>query len=301
MIETKRILNILTFDLEDWFHILDLPDWQPTVSDWAALPSRVEFGVKQILKLLSDNHVHSTFFVLGWIAERYPQLVKQIDSCGHEIACHGYKHDLIYDLSPKQFREDIHRAKVLIEDIIGKSIMGYRGPGFSITENNLWAFDVIAEEGFCYDATVYPGNHGHGGLPNMPFIPFIIKTVKGYSIVEFPVTVLKLRRYCVAFSGGGYFRIFPYILIKRFITSYNKKGSPVMVYIHPRDIDPHTPRLAMPLKRRFKCYVNISGSYEKMEMLLKNHSFTSIKEWLSSNDNSMSSVSISQLKSVLIN
>lgn len=277
------VFNFLTFDLEDWFHILDLRDSNIAPSDWNTLPSRLEQNAGRILGFLSEHKVLATFFVLGSIGERYSAVVKEIDSAGHEIACHGYGHDLIYDLSPERFREDIRRARKVLEDLIGKAVEGYRGPGFSITPDNLWAFDVVAEEGFRYDATVYPGIHSHGGVPFLPSRPFTLITLGGYRINEFPATVLGLRGYRISFSGGGYFRLFPFFIITRLIDLYNRRGAPVMTYFHPRDFDPQTPRLSMPWKRRFKCYVNVSRSYEKLGAMLDRHTFGSVIDWSDKN------------------
>jgi len=275
----QNVCNFLTIDLEDWFHILDLSGPNLMAQNRDKVPSNLEPNTEKILGLLSEHRVRATFFILGCVAEKYPALIRKIDSFGHEIACHGYGHDLIYDLTAQQFREDLHRAKNVLEGITGKSVNGYRGPGFSITPKNLWAFDIIAEEGFCYDTTVYPGIHSHGGIPFLPSAPFTLVTLDGHSIDEFPASVLNVGRYRIAFSGGGYFRLFPFFAMTRLISSFNNEGMPVMTYLHPRDLDPQTPRLSMPLKRRFKCYVNVSRSFEKLRRLLANHRFESVKDW----------------------
>lgn len=276
---TQSVFNFLTVDLEDWFHILDLHANNLTAQNWDNLPSNLEQNTDRILGLLSEHKVLATFFILGFIADKYPALIRKIDSFGHEIACHGQNHDLIYDLTPQQFSDDIQRAKMGLEEMIGKPVKGYRGPGFSITRNNLWAFDVIAGAGFSYDATVYPGTHGHGGIDFLPSVPFTLITFDGHRIDEFPASVLRLGRYRVAFSGGGYFRLLPFFAMTRLVASYNSGGTPVMTYLHPRDLDPQTPRLSMPLKRRFKCYVNVSRSYEKLRRMLAHHSFGSVRDW----------------------
>jgi polysaccharide deacetylase family protein (PEP-CTERM system associated) len=287
-------LNLLSFDLEDWFHILDING--PKESDWAALPSNIESNSENILELLSKNKVFATFFVLGWVARRYSAIVKKIDACGHEIACHGFSHDLICDLTPKQFRDDLRKAKHVLEDIVGKPVNGYRGPGFSITRQNLWAFDVIAEEGFTYDATVYPGSHAHGGISGLPTTPFRLATLEGHELEEFPVTVFSVGKHRVAFSGGGYFRLFPFAIITRLMDALNSRGIPVMVYLHPRDLDPLTPRIPMPLKRRFKCYVNLSGSYKKLQVMLGRHTFIPIRSYPEECRKDMSIVSVSDIR-----
>ena len=293
--EQKKTLNLLSIDLEDWFHILDLRNGLPSTGEWDALPSRLELNTEIILELLSENKTIATFFVLGWIAQKYPGIIERINACGHEIACHGYRHDLISDLTPAEFRDDIRRAKLILEDTIGKKVKGYRGPGFSITLKNLWAFDVIAEEGFEYDATLYPGSHGHGGIPALPATPFLLSTLRGHRIEEFPVTVATLGKYRFGFSGGGYFRLFPFAMISGLIKGLNARKVPVMVYIHPRDLDPLTPRLKMSMKRRFKCYVNIAGSQKKLQKLLKRHNFATIQGWRNEWSESLEKISLKGL------
>jgi polysaccharide deacetylase family protein (PEP-CTERM system associated) len=264
--------------LEEWFHILDLP-----ISDggrnWDTLPSRVEAGLERFLDLLSRHDISCTFFILGWVAERYPNLVRRVNSCGHEIASHGYSHELIYDLGPERFRQDIRQAKAILEDLIGNQVRGYRGPGFSITRENAWAFDIIAEEGFQYDATLYPGKHGHGGISGLPCTPFVLLTLGSQELEEYPITLINLRWHRIAFSGGGYFRLFPFFLVSQCIKRLNHRGIPVMSYFHPRDLDPDAPHIRMSWKRRFKCYVNVSSTYRKLEKMLSIYPFGSIRYW----------------------
>ena len=276
------MMNLLTFDLEDWFHILDLKDRQPMLSEWHTFPSRLELNTERILAMLDERKIHATFFILGWIVDKYPAVVRKIKALGHEIACHGYGHELISGMARDHFREDLRRSKGILEDVTGMPIDGYRGPGFSITLENLWAFDVIAEEGFSYDASVYPGEHGHGGVQGLPSEPFRMLTLDGHALDEFPVTILAFAKFRVAFSGGGYFRLCPLPVMTRLISNLNERGKPVMVYLHPRDLDPETPRMSMPFRRRFKCYVNISGSNEKLGCILDRHAFCAIRDWRTS-------------------
>ena len=272
-------MNLLTFDLEDWFHILDLKDRQPLPSEWHTFTSRLELNTERILAILDERKIHATFFVLGWIADKYPAVVRKIDALGHEVACHGYGHELISGMTRDHFRDDLRRAKGILEDVTGKPVDGYRGPGFSITLENLWAFDIIAEEGFGYDATLYPGEHGHGGVRGLPSEPFRMHTLDGHTMDEFPVTILAFAKFSVAFSGGGYFRLCPLPILTRLISMLNERGKPVMIYLHPRDLDAETPRMSMPFKRRFKCYVNVSGSIKKLKCILDRHAFCAIRDW----------------------
>jgi len=288
-------MNMLTIDLEDWFHILDLHEQQLLPSEWHTLSSRLELNTDRILVLLNDRGIHATFFVLGWIADKYPALVRKISSLGHEIACHGYEHELISSLKRDYFRDDLRRAKGVLECVTGKAVNGYRGPGFSIIPDNLWAFDVIAGEGFDYDATLYPGLHAHGGIPGLPAEPFKMHTLEGHAIDEFPASVVAFGKLRVAFSGGGYFRLCPLAAMTWLISSYNRRGKPVMIYLHPRDWDPETPRLPMSWKRRFKCYVNTAGTYEKLAKILRRHSFCSVGEWRVHNGNSLPTLSLREI------
>jgi len=286
-----KINNILTFDLEEWFHILELP--QPVrKSEWNSLPSSAEVGLDLFLDLLYQQNIKCTFFVLGWLADKHPDLVRRISSLNHEVASHGYLHELIRDVGADRFREDIRRSKNLLEDITGKEVKGYRGPGFSITLENPWALEVIAEEGFGYDATLYPGHHGHGGIPGLPIRPFILHINNDYQIEEFPVTLINIAKYRVAFSGGGYFRLFPSFFISRCFRWLNRKGIPVLSYFHSRDLDPTIPKLSMPLIRKFKCYVNVSKSIKKLEKLFRDNPFCSIEEWRSLNTDPLPVISL---------
>jgi polysaccharide deacetylase family protein (PEP-CTERM system associated) len=289
--DKSKVANILTFDLEEWFHILDLPE-PVRKSEWDSLPSHAEKGLNLFLDLLLENNITCTFFIVGWIAEKHPEIVRKISSFNYEIASHGYYHELIDSLRPDHFREDIGRAKKVLEDITGSEIKGYRGPGFSITHKNQWAFDIIAEEGFQYDSSLFPGHHSHGGISGLPIKPFILHTSNGQRIEEYPVTLINIANFRIAFSGGGYFRLFPGFFISACIKWLNRKNIPVLSYFHPRDLDANLPRLPMPLKRKFKCYINISRSTAKLEKILKSHTFSSISDWRKYSKNSLPLFSI---------
>jgi len=243
--------------------------------------------VNQFLELLSSQNISCTFFILGWVAQKNPFLVRKIKSFGHEIASHGNCHELIYEIGPEKFREDIRTSKNILEDLIDDEVQGYRGPGFSITRENAWAFDIIAEEGFQYDATLFPGGHGHGGIAGLPCQPFNLVTMGSQQIEEYPVTVLNIAGYRFAFSGGGYFRLFPLVFISYCIKLFNGRGIPVMSYIHPRDFDPDAPLLPMSWKRKLKSYVNIAHSFDKLKKLLNTHYFGSIQDWRNSQDGNL--------------
>ncbi len=275
----NKILNILTIDVEDWFHICDLDNGNNDINVWHGYESRVLINTGRILKILKSKDVKATFFILGWIAEQYPQLVKQIKEEGHEIATHGYAHKLVYEQSPEEFFEDLKKSIDIIEDITKTKIIGNRSAGFSITEKTPWAFDIIAKAGLKYDSTVFPISREHGGFNGAERNNHEIKTAFG-SIEEFPISVTSLLGREIAFSGGGYLRLFPYWFIKRSIEKLNKEGVSAVVYLHPRDLDPDQPRMKMPLKRRFKSYVNLSTAEAKLKSLVSDFNFVPIKEMI---------------------
>ena len=220
------IVNVLSFDLEDWFHILDISGIKG-INDWSEYEPKIENITFKILDILQTGNTKATFFVLGWVAERYPHLVKRIHDDGHEIGCHGYAHQLITTLNKKEFSDDLLKARDIIGNIIGRQPLSYRGPGFSITADNEWALETIAECGFKYDSSIYPGKHGHGGHQDFTSSPVNVmfensdKTLK-----EFPVSVTRVFGKQMCFSGGGYLRLLPYFIIKKKIVSFNTQKNP---------------------------------------------------------------------------
>ena len=273
----NKIPNILTVDVEDWFHICALDNGNGNVGIWNKYESRVVSNTERILSILKSNNTNATFFFLGWVAEQYPQLVVRTKGEGHEIATHGYAHKLVYEQSPEEFLADLNKSVEIIENITKSKVIGNRSAGFSITEKTPWAFEMITKAGLQYDSTVFPASRGHGGLVGAERNIHIIKTSQG-SIQEFPISIINVFGQDVAFSGGGYLRLYPYWFIKSSIARLNKKGIPAVVYLHPRDLDTTQPRMKMPFKRRFKSYVNISTTENKVKSLLCDFNFVSIKE-----------------------
>lgn len=265
-------LNALSIDVEDWFHILDI-DSGVKFERWERMESRVVSNTSELLRVLRDHGtVKCTFFVLGWIAEKHPKITRMIKDEGHEIASHGYSHTLIYQQNQEEFRDDIRRARSVIERAAQTEVIGYRAPGFSIKSKNLWAIDVLRDEGFLYDSSIFPAIRGHGGMHNAPIYPYQY----GQDLWEFPVSIVKISKLRIPFSGGGYFRLFPYYMISRFIKRVNAKGHPVVVYLHPRDIDVYQPRIPMPIRRSLKCYINLHSTKEKLCRMLDEFSFAPI-------------------------
>ena len=265
-------MKILTFDIEDWFHILD---HEPTndIKKWDNFEKRVDIGLNIILDLLEKYKISASFFVVGWIANRYPHLVKKIDKHGHEIGSHTHLHQLVYTQEEKIFKNDVEKSIKTIEDIIGKKVLNFRAPGFSIGEKNLWAFNVLCNLGIKFDSSVFPANRAHGGYNNFKSnIPLIIKN-NGRIIKEFPVNYFSLFTKKIIFTGGGYFRLHNY----RFIKTLTSKSEYIMAYFHPRDFDADQPIIEGLSKwRRFKCYVGIKNCKNKLDKWLRDFDFMDI-------------------------
>ncbi|MEW5761545.1 MAG: polysaccharide deacetylase family protein, partial [Candidatus Thermoplasmatota archaeon] len=248
------------------------------------LPSHVEKNFKKLLDIFSEKNVHVTCFFLGWIAEKFPNLVKEACDRGHEIASHGYSHKLVYEMTEKEFFQDAVRSKAIIENIIGRKILGYRSSGFSVTESTPWFFEKLIEAGYHYDSSVFPSQRGHGGLKTENYAPYLIVN-KAKRIIEFPITVAKFFGKTFCFFGGGYLRFFPYFIIKKMTLKVLKEGRPVVFYIHPREIDPNQPRLPMDIKRRLKSYVNLKTTERKIRRILDDFEITTFEKFIINNPN----------------
>jgi len=268
--------NAMTIDVEEWFHILDCPT-APAMRHWTNLESRLESMVKRILELLARYETKATFFWLGWVARRHRCLVQQCVKDGHEIASHGYAHVLPYKVGKKRFRTDIVYAKSLLEDITGEKVKGFRAPGFGILSTTSWAFDIIKETGHLYDASIFPAHRGHGGIVDGRIGPHLIETKCGH-LFEIPASVAGLLGRRISLFGGGYLRLAPMAAIKWGVARVEAEGRPLIVYFHPRDIDPGQPRLALPRLRRFKSYVNLHTTLQKVRWLCGTYRFGTMCE-----------------------
>jgi polysaccharide deacetylase family protein (PEP-CTERM system associated) len=273
--------NIISIDVEDWFHLLEL-DSTPDIAQWDTLESRVEGAFRRLLEELDEAGVKVTCFFLGWVAERFPQLVREALSSGHEVASHGYGHQLVYTQTAREFASDIRRGKAVLEDITGTEVSGYRAPGFSITLDTPWAFEEIASAGFKYDSSIFPAARGHGGIRDGRIAPYRVETDSG-PLLELPMSVLPVLGWRIFVFGGGYLRLTPCYLIERLCRSVNRAGRPVIFYLHPREIDPGHPRLAMSPVRKFKSYVNINGTMPKLRRLLQSQELVPVRDWLAEN------------------
>ena len=267
-------MNILTFDIEEWFHILDNGSTK-TEKEWAGYESRIHANVDRILELLAEKKQSATFFCLGWICERYPEVITKIDQCGHEIGSHSHMHQLVYEQSPSQFRGDLERSILVLEDTIGKKVTSYRSPGFSLTANNYWVFDILSEFGIDTDCSIFLAARAHGGIRDFSYSkPFLIK-VNGKVIREFPINFYRVMGAKVLFSGGGYFRLLPYPVIRRMFNDLDY----VMTYFHPRDFDPDQPYIKnLSLIRKFKSYYGLTNSFRKLKGLISEFEFCSLQE-----------------------
>ncbi len=265
-------MNILTFDVEEWFHLLDF-DATRTETEWGNYEVRIYENVDRILDILERTNTKATFFIIGWIAKTYPDVVKKIAG-KYQIGSHTMNHQLVWQQSRKEFREDVETGVKMLEDITGKKVECFRAPGFSIRESEAWAFEILADLGIKYDSSIFPAHHAHGGMPSFPkAMPTVIK-YQGMELKEFPVCYKTIAGKHIVFSGGGYFRLFPYTLIKK----WSKENSDYLLsYIHPRDLDGGQPMLeGLPLARKFKSYVGTKTAAKKLEKWLGDFEFTDI-------------------------
>jgi polysaccharide deacetylase family protein (PEP-CTERM system associated) len=259
-LQTATIRNAMTIDVEDYFQVSAFAPYIPRES-WPERECRVEANVDRILAILDEGGVKATFFTLGWIAERYPALVKRIVAGGHELASHGYGHLRASDQDRAQFMQDISSSKAILEDIGGQPVLGYRAPSFSIGHGNLWALEALHEAGYRYSSSIYPVRHDHYGMPDAPRFAWHPNGSDG--LLEVPITTVRLGQRNLPAGGGGYFRLFPYALSRWMMQQVNQRdGQPAIFYFHPWEIDPGQPRPSgINLKTRFRHYVNM----EKMD------------------------------------
>ena len=281
------MLNALTVDVEDYFHVKAFAQ-QIHPTDWDRYPRRVEQNTERILNILGQEGVKATFFVLGWVAEKCPGLVKRILELGHQIGCHGYAHQAIYEGSYDQFRQDLRRAKNVIENISGRALRSYRAPSYSITSKTLWAFRVLVEEGFLYDSSIFPIVHDLYGIPDAPRFPHVRVLGSGQRITEFPASTLRIFGKNIPIAGGGYFRLTPYVLTAAAIRKVNRQEmQPVMVYLHPWELDPDQPRINSTWRSRFRHYQNLHSTESKLKNLINDFSFSTMEEVLAVQDFNM--------------
>lgn len=267
-------MNILSFDIEEWFHVLDHEGTEKP-KNWQNFPKRLDSNVKRILDILDEHNLSASFFILGWVAENYPDLVKEISARGHEIGTHSYNHQLVYKQSPEEFEDDLKESINILSDLISKKIKYYRAPGFSIKKEQTWAFDILKENGIEIDCSIFPALRSHGGFKEFNYSePLRIKLSNSY-IKAFPMNLAKTLTLKYVFSGGGYFRFFPYT----YINYLTNKSNYMMTYFHPRDFDPNQPRLDnLGHIKYFKSYVGLKKSEAKLNRFLKDHKFITLSK-----------------------
>lgn len=265
-------MNILTFDIEEWFHLLDNESTK-TIKEWKNYEVRIHTNMERIFSILEKHNLKATFFCLGWIAETYPEVIREIVSRGYEVGSHTRMHQLVYEQSPAEFAKDLDHSVKTLEDISGQKVKYFRAPGFSIREDNKWAFELLVSHGIEVDCSVFPAARSHGGFPSYTSpVPSIIN-YNGIELKEFPISYTKIMGMPVIFSGGGYFRLFPYNLIKK----WTSESAYVMSYLHPRDFDAEQPVIKeLSLTRRFKSYVGLKGAKEKLENWLTDFEFLDV-------------------------
>jgi len=274
----REILNAFTVDVEDYFQVSAFEKYVPR-AQWDCCESRVEANTHHLLRLLDEHGVKATFFVLGWIGERYPNLVRDIHACGHEIASHGYWHRLIHEQTPEEFRADLRRSRDGLQDVIGEPVTAYRAASFSITERSLWALEIIVEEGFLVDSSVFPIRHDRYGMPSAPRTIHRISTPSG-PLWECPLSVVKCACFRLPVGGGGYLRLYPINWTCRCLKRINRREQrPFVVYVHPWEIDGEQPRIRGPSwLTYFRHYVNLSQTARKIEALLRRFRFGPLRD-----------------------
>ena len=262
-------MNILTFDIEEWFHILDNNQTKGP-RDWSKFEKRIDKNMDIIFEIIDNCNVSATFFVVGWIADKYPKIIKEISKRGYEIGSHTHLHQLMYNMNKKKLHEDVKRSILTIEDCVGKKVKSFRAPGFSITKKNKWAFEILFELGIEIDCSIFPASRAHGGMSEYKESKPSIISYNGVKIKEFPINTFNILNKPIIFSGGGYFRLMPY----KFIKLFTQNSDYTMTYFHPRDFDKDQPMIpGLSPYRRFKSYVGINGCKEKLEKWLSDFDF----------------------------
>lgn len=268
----SAVVNAMTIDVEDYFHVSVFDGVVPR-TNWERLESRVVGNTERLLQIFDEHHITATFFVLGWVAERFPSLVTRIATLGHEVASHGYGHRLIYDQTPQAFRDDVRRSKGLLEAAAGRRVRGYRAPSYSVTPRSLWALDVLIEEGYTYDSSIFPIRHDRYGIPLCPRHPYVLHRPGG-ALVEAPASTATAGPLNLPIGGGGYFRILPYAWTRWGIERVNRvEQRAAIFYLHPWEIDPDQPRLRAGFLSRFRHYRNLHQTEARLRRLLSEFQF----------------------------
>jgi polysaccharide deacetylase family protein (PEP-CTERM system associated) len=281
--QSPAVTHAMTVDVEDYYHVAAFAKVIKP-SEWEQWPSRVEANTDKLLQLFDDANIRITFFILGWVAERYPDLVRRIHAQGHEIASHGYSHQLIYTQTPDVFRAETAKSKQILEDLTQTPITGYRAASYSITRKSLWALDILAELGFTWDSSIFPTRHDNYGIPGSPEEPYTIITTNGAALTEFPLTTAKVAGQAIPAAGGGYFRQYPYAL-SRWLFERASLGQtkPQIFYLHPWEIDPDQPRVPnASWFSNFRHYTNLHRCLPRLQRMIKDFQFGTMSASLGS-------------------
>jgi polysaccharide deacetylase family protein (PEP-CTERM system associated) len=275
------MINAMTVDVEDYFHVAALADSIPR-SSWDHMEYRAEASTRRLLRVFEEAQVKATFFVLGWVARRSPGLVREIQAAGHEIASHGWSHKLVFNQTQQEFRQETRDSKALLEDITGAPIQGYRASTYSITRRSLWALDILCELGFRYDSSIFPIRHDVYGIPDAPTRPGVVAAPSGGNIVEFPMSTARLAGMKLPVSGGGYFRLLPYWLTRAGLRSLNQREQrPFVFYLHPWEVDPEQPVVKARLLSRLRHYTNLARTEQRLRRLMSEFRFAPVGTVLS--------------------
>jgi len=276
------LTNAMSVDVEDYFHVAALSE-AISRNDWSSMNARVEANTRRLLDLFDRSRTNATFFVLGWVAERHPALVREIRDRGHEVACHGFSHQLVYQQTPAEFREETRKSKVILEDLTGQPVEGYRAASYSITPQSLWALDILCEEGFVYDSSIFPVRHDLYGMPGAERFPHMLRAPNGAEIAEFPPSTARLFGQNLPAAGGGYFRLYPYPLSRWLIRRVNEiEGQPTVFYLHPWEVDPDQPQVDVGWRSKFRHYNNLGKCEARLGRLLQDFRFGTVKSVLES-------------------
>jgi polysaccharide deacetylase family protein (PEP-CTERM system associated) len=270
-------MNILSFDIEDWFHP-EIFNGKFPRSQWDQLESRVVSATELIYSFLSKKNLKATFFFLGWVAEKFPELVKIADREGHEIATHGYSHRMITQMSPDEFREDLRRSLEILRSLTNQPVQGFRAPTFSVTHKTLWALPIMLEEGIRYDSSIFPIVHDRYGIPDAPRDPFVVYADGAEQLIEYPMTTVKFGRFNLPCSGGGYFRLFPFALTKKLMQRCQAENRSIIFYAHPWEFDTGLPKVDLGLVGKFRHYYGISHFLERLDEITDLFPFSSFKD-----------------------
>jgi polysaccharide deacetylase family protein (PEP-CTERM system associated) len=277
----SSIVNAMTVDVEDYFHVAALAQ-SIDRSRWNDMEYRAEASTRRLLALFDESQIKATFFVLGWVAKRNPELIREIHRCGHEVASHGMSHKLVYNQTPGEFSAETYESKALLEDIIGTRVLGYRASTYSITNRSLWALDILKEAGFVYDSSIFPIRHDMYGIPDAPQVPAEIRTPNGATMIEFPMSTSPMFGVRLPVSGGGYFRLLPYWLTRAGLSKLNRMGRPFIFYLHPWEVDPQQPRIKTSLKSRLRHYTNLDRCEARLRRLVSEFRFARVRDVLRS-------------------